>query len=197
MLILSQDATPPYVSISDLGSAEEGTVASTEGLVTSLYRYDSGAESLILVDVSDGATAKIVCSPGGKEMPSFYLSVGDAARVTGEISSEGTVATVFCDSDEICLLKKAAHVIDVAVLSSNWELFEGDRFNITGVLENADRDSWYVLRDPAGGCSMGARSGAGAGVIPIGVEVVVDCTMVLDKSTMAFILVVWSAEVVR
>jgi hypothetical protein len=128
-------------------------------------------------------------------MPSFYLSLGDAARVTGEISSKGTVATVFCDSDGISLLEKAAHVINVAVLSSNWELFEGDRFNTTGVLENADRNSWYVLRDPDGGCSIGARSGAGAGVIPVGVGVIVDCTMVLDKSTMAFILVVWSAEV--
>jgi len=196
MLLLSEDAEPPFIPISDLASAEDGAVISTEGLVASLHRYDSGAESLILVDVSGCETARIVCSPGGREMPSFYLSVGDAARATGEISFEGTAATMFCDSDGILLLKKAAHVLDVAVLSSNWELFEGDRLNVSGVLENAGRESWYLLRDSAGTCSMSARAGPDAGVIPVGVEVVVDCTMILDKSTMAFVLLVWSAEVV-
>lgn len=194
VLLLAHDAEPPFVRIEDLGHDEDGMAASIEGMLASLHKYDSGTESMVLGDTACGATARVVCSPGRKEMPSDYLSLGDIARVEGEITYDGTMATVYCDSDSVLLVSRSARVLDVAVLSSCWELLMGDRFNVTGVLEESGQGSWYVLRDLAGSCSIEARSSIGAGSLPTEAEVIVDCTMFLDDSSMAFILVIWSVK---
>jgi len=190
MLVLAAGSEPPRVAISSLGSVEEGTPVRVSGLLVSLWRYDSGDESLVLADPSDGATADVRCAGGRAPLPSTYLHIGDELLVEGELTESGRQPVITGSADGIERLRQSETALSVRVVCLFWLLFEGDRFNLTGII-SADGQR---LEDLSSGYSIPLRFAAGAAVPSAGVAVRADCLLILDESQVLIYLLVWGTD---
>jgi hypothetical protein len=183
-VLLAASAQPPSVTVSELWGLGEDVSLTVSGVLVSLRAYESGAEVIVMSDLSGDPTVKVVCSVGPGRPPSEFVSIGDLLGVSGDCVFEGGVPVVYCEYAGVSMIRPAEEVLTVALLSVAWHLFEGDRITIGGVSE-LDASGAARLWDPDGGCSIGMRLPDTAPVVGF---VIVDCTLVLDRATMALVL---------
>ncbi len=185
LVLLSASSVPPSLTVSELWGLGGDAGVTVEGVLVSLWTYDSGAEVIVLSDPSGPPTARVVCSTGPGPPPSAAASVGDLVSASGECVFEDGVPTVFCRYGDVRLLRDSQDVLTLAMLAESWPLFEGDRFAVRGVCE-VDSSGAPRLSDPEGGCSFALV--LDDGVAAAEGEAVVDCTLAVDRSTMSIVL---------
>jgi hypothetical protein len=188
MLLLVSTASPPTVPIRQVFSFDDGSVVVLIGVIVDMYLRDDGAESLVLADVTDGATVRVYCDPGLREQPSRFLSIGDEARVQGEVSSSGSSPILFSTSDGITLSRKAESVLSMEALCQNWALFEGDSFKTCGVVISGEVTGSYRLSDPEIKHSVLLRADYTELAGYVGKRVTVTAVLRLDPDTMSLVL---------
>lgn len=154
IMLLGSSAEPPLVSIASLSNLEDGAVVRVVGVLVAYKRYDSGAESLTLADLGDGAVTRVVSSPGIRPQPSAFVDIGDEVLVKGEVSINGSSAVVFAMSDDVSISRASELVLTVEALSKNWLLFEGDIVRVRGIIELTGEGAGMRLRDLSAGCSI-------------------------------------------
>ncbi|MEW5748147.1 MAG: hypothetical protein AB1793_05085 [Candidatus Thermoplasmatota archaeon] len=185
MVLLSASSVPPSLTVSELWGLGGNARVTVEGILVSLWTYDSGAEAIVLADHSGPLTARVMCSPGPGPPPSAAAAVGDLVSASGECVFEDGAPTVFCRYGDVRLLKESQDILTVGLLAESWELFEGDRFTVRGVC-GVDRAGAPRLSDPDG--AHGFALILDDGVAAAEGEVIVDCTLAVDRSTMAIVL---------
>jgi hypothetical protein len=188
MLLLVSTASPPIVPISQVFSFDDGSVVVLIGVMVDMYLRDGGGESMVLADVTDGATVRIYCNPGLHEPPSHLLSIGDEARVQGEVSSSGSSPVLFATSDGVTLSRRAESALSMEALCRNWALFEGDSFKTCGVVISGDVAGSYRLSDPELKHSVLLKAGQTDLVSYVGKRVTVTAVLRLDPDTMSLVL---------
>jgi hypothetical protein len=189
LLLLVSMASPPTVPISQVFSFDDGSVVVLIGVLVDISLRDGGAESLVLVDITDGATVRVYCNPGLHEQPSHYLSIGDEVRVQGEVSSSGSSPILFTTSDSIALSKSAESVLSMEALCRNWALFEGDSFRTNGLIIDGEVTGSYRLSDPEMKHSVLLRSNHIELASYVGKRVSLTAVLRLDPNTMSLVLI--------
>lgn len=159
MILVSSSSRIPTVAVHEVPMFEDGEVVRLIGLVVDIVLYDTGSEGLVLTDVGDEATVKVVCSHGDKELPSRYLAIGDEACASGEISNQRMPPVLFASSDDIELIRSSETALSVSLLSQHWSQFEGDHVQINGLVIQGDLVGSYRLTDPDLIHSIELRSG--------------------------------------
>jgi len=188
MLLLVSTASPPVIPIGQVFSFDDGSVIVLIGVIVDMFLRDGGAENLVLADITDGATVRIYCNPGLHEQPSHFLSIGDEARVQGEVSSSGSSPVLFTTSDGISLLRRAESVLSMETLCRNWALFEGDSFKTNGVVITGEVTGSYRLSDPEIKHSVLLRSDHTELAGYVGKRVTITAVLRLDPDTMSLVL---------
>jgi len=191
MLELASLSAPPTLSVSDLSSVEDGSVVFVVGVLVSSWMTDSGAARLTLAALRDSSTLSVICigGSGGTRLPE--MSIGDELKVKGEVSGTGPDRVMFASSGSVYVLRRAEMVLTLPLLGANWELFEGDRFNITGML-TGDLTTGLFLTDPQGTVAVSLSFGCAVPPELIGYEVVLDCRLYMDSSDLRLRLHVMS-----
>lgn len=141
MMFMGSTSEPPEVAMKDLASLEDGEAVRIRGVVSDMWRADSGSETLMLFNLTDNSSAKVVWVSGGGPGPSETLSIGDEAGMSGEVSVAQIPPVLFVRGADFWLLTPSEDILSLATLSSCWELFEGDTIRIAGNL----------FADPSGG----------------------------------------------
>ena len=137
--MLGISSSAPEVEVSQIPGLEDGMRIWTKGLLVDLWRYESGTESLVLAQMDDPATVKVISSQGTRPQPSEYSNLGDEILVLGELSKAGAASTVFTSSDCISVIKESEDALTIETLRSNWFLFDGDNIRIRCFLDYDDR----------------------------------------------------------
>lgn len=189
MMFLTSLSSPPIISVGQVRFFDEGSTVVLIGVVVEMAVHDAGAESLILADVADGATVRIYCNQGLRELPSHFLSIGDEARVEGEVSGTGTPPMLFATSDGVSVSRRAGAVLSLETLSQNWALFEGDSFRIGGLVVSGDLPGEFRLADPDLRHSISLRSDALELARFVGKRVTLQAVLRLDAGTMTLVLI--------
>jgi hypothetical protein len=185
ILLLSAASVPPCLSVSEVWALGGDATLTVSGLVVSLRSYETGSESLVLADPSGSPTVRVICSPGPGPPPSASASVGDMTAVSGECVFEDGVPVIFCRYGDVRVMAESEEALTVSLLGASWRLFEGDRFSVRGVC-SVDPLGAPRLTDPGGGCSFALLPDPG--VAAVEGDVIVDCTLVVDRSTMSVVL---------
>jgi len=188
MLLLVSTSSPPIVPIEQVFSFDDGSVVVLVGAIVDMSLRDGGSESLVLADIANGATVRVYCNPGLHEQPSHFLSIGDEVRVQGEVSNSGASPIVFVTSDSITLSRRAESVLSLEALCQNWILFEGDGFEINGMVIAGDVDGSFRLSDKELKHSVLVRSGSVDLASCVGKSVTLDVVLRLDPDTMCLFL---------
>jgi hypothetical protein len=188
MLLLVSTASPPTVPIGQVFSFDDGSAVVLTGVIVDMFLRDDGAENLVLADITDGATIRIYCNPGLHEQPSHFLSIGDEARVQGEVSSAGSSPVLFTTSDGITLSRRAESVLSMEALCRNWALFEGDCFKTNGMVITGEVIGSYRLSDPELKHSVLLRSDHTELAGYVGKRVTITAVLRLDPDTMSLVL---------
>jgi len=188
MLLLVSTASPPTVPIGQVFSFDDGSVVVLIGVIVDMFLRDGGAENLVLADITDGATVRVYCNPGLHEQPSHFLTIGDEARVQGEVSSSGSSPVLFATSDGITLSRRAESVLSMEALCRNWVLFEGDSFKTNGVVITGEVSGSYRLSDPEFKHSVLLRSDHIELAGYVGKRVTITTVLRLDPDTMSLVL---------
>ena len=194
LFLLAINAEPPSVSVSEVCTMEDGAKVRTTGVLTRLWVYESGYEGLLLADCERGDTVRVMCSNGRADMPSRWVSVGDAVQVEGHVSRDAFEAVIFSSSDRIDLVQRAEFVLDVDILALHWRLFESDRFNISGVAVAGDVDGEWLLGGGDGSTVISIRLDEACMDLCPGDRLALDCTLLVDTETMTIFLHAWAAE---
>ncbi len=134
MILLGSTASPPLVPIRSVATFDDGSIIVVLGVIVDMSPRDDGAESLVLADLSDGAVLRVYCSPGARDMPGVYTSIGDELRIEGELSRLGKSPMLFARSDDVSLVEDAVAVLTISGLSRNWALFVGDQVEVSGII---------------------------------------------------------------
>lgn len=153
----------------------------------SLRSYESGSEILVIADMTGYPTVKLVCSPGPGPPPSAIGGVGDVLSVSGRCVFEGGIPSIFCRYNDVSLVAPSEDALSVGLLEEGWRLFEGDRFFVRGVCA-IESSGAARLCDPGGACSFALQFDQG--VVATAGEVLVDCTLLMDRGTMSLVLLV-------
>ena len=185
VLLVSSSSKIPTVSIDQLSSLDGGSEVRLVGVVVGLSLNEGGSEDVIIADVQQGTTVKIICMSGTRPLPSRYISIGDEVSLTGA-TADSSPNVVFTTSDDIVVTRGSESTLTVGILASNWLLFEGDSFTVGGVLIERDRGS-FALSDLDGLHTIrvvfaGELSGY------VGKNVLVTAQLRLDSATMALVL---------
>lgn len=191
MVMLSSAASPPVVAISQLPQLETGTTVTVIGVLVDQWLRDDGSVSLVIADVSDGATTRIIYGASESLGVGAAIGLGDEIMATGEVSSSKRPPTIFADDDEVVLLRKAEHVLSVSTISSNWILFVNDRFDVRGVIIEGSSWGEFRLLDTSASCSLALASHDSLSRFA-GAEVVVNGYLNLDRNAMCLVLSVES-----
>lgn len=189
MLLLVSTASPPTVPIEQVFSFDDGSVVVLIGVIVDMFLRDDGAENLVLADITDGATVRVYCNPGLHEQPSHFLSIGDEARVQGEVSSSGSSPVLFATSDGITISRRAESVLSMEALCRNWALFEGDSFKTNGMVITGEGTGCYRLSDPEVKHSVLLRSDRTELAGYVGKRVTITAVLRLDPGTMSLVLI--------
>lgn len=173
---------------------EDGMVVQVYGVVADTRLYESGYTSMLLADHASGDTIQVLFQPHSVRVALSEMSIGDEVLVEGTVSLEPPRATVFADAENARILSKAAFVMSVGFLCSNWRLFEFDRFNVSGAMVAGPDSGGLWLMDPFSGHRIRlAYEPSSAGALH-GTDVVVDCTLLMDFQTMSLYLRAWGVE---
>lgn len=189
LVLLSSSAAPPSLTVAELWGLGGDSALTVSGVLVSLRSYESGSEVLVISDEGGSPTVRVVCTTGPGPSPGEISSIGDLLSVSGECVFEDGVPSVFCRYGDVRLLRRCQDVLTVSLLSASWQLFEGDRVSVRGVC-GVDPHGALRLADADGGCSIAML--LDQGVAPVCGEVVADCTLVLDTSTVSLVLEVHS-----
>lgn len=185
MVLLSASSLPPSVTVSQLWGLDGDSTLTVSGVLVSLRSYESGSEVLVVSDESGSATVKVVCTQGPGPAPSGALSIGDLLSVSGECVFEDGIPAMYCQYDDVRLLRPSEEVLTVGMLCASWQMFEGDRISIRGV---CGRDGVGDLRLFDAGGECGIVMLLDPGIVPVEGEALVGCILVLDTATMALVL---------
>jgi len=192
LLWAASASSPPLLSVSEVPSAGDGTVVRVFGVVADIRVYDSGYASVLLADRVTGATVHVILSPSCSNTVLGTMTIGDQVLAEGTTSLDHTGATVFADGNRVEVLSRAAFTMSVEFLCSHWQLFEFDRFNVSGrATFEAGEDYWW-LSDPYSGHRIRAMPCDALRDIDNGATVIVDCTLTLDLRTMTICLRTWA-----
>ena len=189
MLTLVSMASPPVVSIEQVSLFDDGSVVVLIGVIVDISLRDGGGETLILANIADGATVRVYCNPGLHEPPSHFLSIGDEARVQGEVSNSGTSPILFTSSDDITLSRRAESVLSMEALCRNWALFEGDSFKANGLVITGEVAGSYRLSDPELKHSILLKADSIELAGYVGKRITMAAVLRLDPSTMSLVLI--------
>lgn len=189
MLFLTSQSSAPLVSVGQVRLFDDGSAIVLIGVVVEMVPHDAGAESLILADPADGATVRVYCDQGLRELPSHYLSIGDEARIEGEVSGTGASPMLFATSDGVSVSRRAGEVLSLEILSRNWALFEGDSFSIGGLVIAGDLPDDFKLTDSDMRYSISLRSGSVEFASFVGKWATLEAVLRLDPGTMVLVLI--------
>ena len=189
LVLLSSSAAPPSLTVAELWGLGGDSALAVSGVLVSLRSYESGSEVLVVSDEGGSPTVKVVCTTGPGPSPGEVSSIGDLLSVSGECVFEDGIPSVFCRYGDVRLIRRCQDVLTVSLLSTAWQLFEGDRVSVRGVC-GTDVHGALRLADAGGGCSIAML--LDQGVAPVCGDVVADCTPALDASTMSLVLRVHS-----
>jgi hypothetical protein len=139
-----------------------------------------------------GDTMQVVVSPSRSDGTLSNLAIGDQVVVEGTTSLSPTGLTVFAGSNGIDVASRASFTMSVEFLCSHWQLFEYDRFNVTGsVIFDEGEDLWW-LSAPYGECRIRVTPCAAMQLLDDSSTVQIDCTLMVDLRTMTISLKVWA-----
>ena len=162
------------------------------GIVVDLRSYDSGTETLVLLDRAGGAQLKVVCLPGVAAPLSGRLMIGDLVRVEGDVSRDAFDTVVFTTTGRVTQVLRPELVLSVELLCENWRAFESDRFNISGTLISTGSDRRLQGLDDAH--SIELRCPDTWAATP-GARILVDGTLLVDQTSMVIFLKAHAATV--
>ena len=188
-LVLACDASPPTLEVRECLAVENGTPVLVIGIVVDVRAYDSGTEALELLDRAGGPLISVICLPEAAVSLSGLLMIGDLVRVDGEVSRDAAETIIFTTKGRVTHVLRPQLVLSVELLCENWRVFEFDRFNITGALLSTGNE--YRLQGFDGVHSIELR-GLAACPLSSGTSVIVDGTLLVDKSSMVMFLQVHS-----
>ncbi len=190
VLLLSYGIETTVLSIDELSSDFDGARVMTHGILTSLKRYESGTEILMLIDELGQSSLKVVCTPSAASPPSSQVSIGDELRAKGEISFGEEGPILFTVYGEIEQISSSENALELSTLRASWQLFEGDRFDLTGLVEH-DSDGTYRLFDEHRESSIALWPCESLGTLRDGFWIL-DCTLVFDSDVFVTGLQVWA-----
>ena len=185
-LLFASSSSPPSVEVRDCLMLEEGTPISVTGVVTDIHSYESGTETIILVDRAGGASVKIVALPTGAEPIAERVSIGDLITVEGEVARDASNTIVFATREGTTLVCRSEYVLSVQFLCENWRGFESDRFNISGELD--EESGVWTLRSSAGERRIALECPKPIPEALKGCTVVVDCVLLVNQEAMYIFL---------
>lgn len=192
LVILSTSSPVPTIPISSVQGLDEGTEVKVVGVVADMRRYDSGTESLILVDLTDGCSIGIYCIEDLGTRPSDYAKVGDELVVLGTVvRSDGLASLLSCPS-QVALSRASEYVLTTDLLSSNWASFLGDDITVRGRIIQCPQSDEVRLSDEPGNTSISLRSDSVALLFYADSDVVLAGELKMDSSEFSlFISVDW------
>lgn len=191
LAILGSVSRPPDVAISDLPLIDGGSVISVRGIVVDAWSSDAGSLSVVLADLGDLSTVKVVCVQGPLSA-GLQVHIGDEVRVTGELDVAGTRPIIWTTFDDVLLLLPSRDVMTISDLARSWELFLDDRFDIAGILVLDAQSGELRLADPAGESSIAVEMPQGDCARFSEKRVVVDAELRLRPEKMVLVLEVLS-----
>ncbi len=192
VLLLSYGVDDAVLSIDELSTDLDGASVMISGILTSLKRYESGTEILMLIDESGQSSLKVVCTPSSASPPSFHVSIGGEIRAKGELSFDEEGATLFTVYDEVEQVSSSEVALGLSTLRASWQLFEDDRFNLTGLVEQVS-DGSYRLFDELHESSIVLWPRESLGTLWEG-QWTLDCTLVFDSDVFVTGLQVWAVR---
>jgi hypothetical protein len=192
LLWAASTSCPPLLSVSEVPGAGDGTVVRVFGVVADIRVYDSGYASVLLADHVTGATIRVMLPPSSSWVVLDVVAIGDQMFAEGTTSLDPAGTTVFADGNRVEVMSRVAFTMSVEFLCSHWQLFEFDRFNVSGsVTFEADEDYWW-LSDPYSGHRIRAMPCDTLRDADDGATVLVDCTLLVDLRTMTICLRTWA-----
>lgn len=171
------------VSISSLASVDDGSDVRIEGILVELWKGDDGSETLVLLDPSSQATARVRCARGIAELPTARAGIGDLLLVRGEVAGTALPPALYAKSEDVFVLRPSELALSVTMLADYWPLFEGDRFKIYGQLIADPSSGAARLSDSSGQTSISLHC-PGPVEAPPGSRVLVDGRLLVDKCHM-------------
>jgi len=189
IILLGSSATPPLISISVVPEIESGTTVRIVGVLVDVFRYESGAEGLILSDLDRSAVVKAISVPGIKPQPSEYARTGDELLIEGEVGASNTSSVIFTNSDRVIVQRRSDLVLTVESVISNWYLFEGDVIRVKGILVQDELSLGLRLRDLTKDWSIAVLPGDIDLELSVGSTVTLTATLRFDRWSSALTLV--------
>lgn len=183
-VLLAASTPAPTLTVSQLWGLGEDADLTVLGLLVSLRSYESGAEVLVLADLSGAATVKSVCTFGPGPAPSEHVSIGDMLAISGQCTFEEGEPCVYCRYTDVTVLRVSEEILTVDVLSASWHLFEGDIIRVAGIAD-VDSEGGVWLRSSDGVAAI--RMVLDGQPTPTG-PVVVQARLVMDVATMSLVL---------
>ena len=191
LLWLASTSVPPMLTVSELDGADDGTTVQVRGMVVEMRAYDTGFQSMILVDLATGETAQVLLTPSMTEDALEQATIGDEVLVIGVVALEGSERLLFAERHSVRVIAKSADVMRVETLCMNWRLFEYDRLNVTGVVAiDADSGSAWLV-GTLGTPRLRLTAAADQTRANDGTLVTADCTLLMDAHTMSLYLKAW------
>lgn len=194
LLVLSSQATPPTIGVEQASGLDDGSRAMIVGIAVEIFVSDSGYTKILLADSESGSTLE-VWSEGSPShaLPGSpaHVNVGDLVLVEGRVSTGRTTPVVFTTNAEVTVLAQARIVLTVDFLCENWRLFEGDRFNISGLVVSAPESTGERLSDASGRHSIRIEMMEACERPEVGTAPILDCVLTVDFETMSLVLNVW------
>jgi hypothetical protein len=183
---LGAGSGPPEVAISDALALEGGEIIRVRGIVVNAWLSDTGTLSLVLADLHQRTSLKVMCS-GGISADPADVRIGDELRMAGEKPA------LWSSFDDVEILARSRDALSVESLSTSWELLIGDRFEITGILVVTDGGG-YRLVNPEGTASIAlVLPQPGPSRYECG-KVLVDAMLMLDPAGMELVLKVYGMK---
>ncbi len=192
MLWAASTARPPLLSVSEVPTAGDGTVIRVVGIVTDICVYDSGYVAIVLADLRTGVTAHVVVPPSRFDGAASTLAIGDQILAEGTTSLSPQGVTIFADAG-VDILSRSEFAMSVEYLCSHWQLFEYDRFNVTGTAVFDDGSGGWWLSDTSREHRISIIPCDEPHPLDDGCRFLLDCTLIVDVRTMIICLKAWSA----
>jgi hypothetical protein len=133
-LLAASAATPPTLEVTDCLTVESGTPVRVIGVVIDVRSYDSGTETLTLMDRDGGESIRVICLPCDTISLEARLEVAALGRVDGEVVRDASDTVIFAPKGGVTPLARSQFTLSTDILCENWRLFEFDRFNVSGEL---------------------------------------------------------------
>lgn len=190
--LIAAGSGPPTVAIAAIDSVEEGAIVRVFGTVVHAWRYDSGLETMLLADLSDGSTVKLAHQSAASAAYTSTLRIGDEVASVGEVSHGDGGTTLWVTGADFQLVRESEAALTVEEICENWQLFEGDAMTIRGTIREGTLPGEWALADVDGHHWI-VLFGPPLGLLLLkGSVVTLECELVLSTEELRFGLVVRS-----